>query len=155
MWLFIIQTNMGTDCAQHSANYAGKKQHSLHVPYSVSGWRGYVDSQHSLEFLHLYCEQEGCVGHFFHLLFDELRLCGFLEVFGLGNLVHKAHDLARLVASNQTVFNIRTVMVKVTYKIYCSYKWFTNYLNHFTFPKHTHTQTQYFVSIFPLMIITV
>lgn len=92
-----------------------EKNNFVHVPYPVSGWRGYVDSQRSLEFLHLHCEKEGCVGHLFHLFFDKLSLCGLLEVFGLGNLIHKAHDLARLVASNQTVQSKWRVWVKVAY----------------------------------------
>lgn len=90
---------------QHSTNYIAEKQHFLHVPYSVSGWRGYVDSQCSLKFLHFHCEQKGCVWHFLHFLFDELSFCGLLEVFGLGDLVHKAHDLAGFVASSPTLFN--------------------------------------------------
>lgn len=89
---------------------------TLCVPYPVSGWRGYIDSQCSLEFLHLHCEQEGCVGHLLHLLFDKLCLCRFLEVFGFGDLVYKAHDLAWLVASNETVFIKKRVRVKVTQK---------------------------------------
>ncbi len=89
-------------------------QHFLHIPYPVSGWRGYVDSQRSLEFLHLHGEQKRRVRDFLHLLFDELCFCGLLEVFGFGDLVHKAHDLAGFVASNQTAFNKKRVRVKVT-----------------------------------------
>lgn len=73
-----------------------------HVPYPVSGWRRDVDSQCSPELLQLHGEQQASVGHLLHLLFDELRFCGFLEVLGLGDLVHEAHNLAGFVASGPT-----------------------------------------------------
>lgn len=74
----------------------------LNIPYPVCGGRWDVDSQSPVALLHLYGEQQGRVGYFLHLLLDELRLCGFLEVLRLGYLVHKAHDLAGSVASHIT-----------------------------------------------------
>lgn len=73
-----------------------------HVPDPVSGRRRDVDSQSSPQLLQLHGEQQTSVGHLLHLLFDELRLCGLLEVLGLGDLVHEAHDLAWFVASGPT-----------------------------------------------------
>lgn len=74
----------------------------LYAPYPVGGWRRDVDSQRSPELLHLHSEEQRRVRHFLHLLLDELRFCGFLKVFGFGDLVHKAHDLAGLVTSSPT-----------------------------------------------------
>lgn len=51
--------------------------------------------------LHLYGEQQGGVGHLLHLLFDELRLCSFLEVFGFSDLVHKAQDFAGFMSAHK------------------------------------------------------
>lgn len=71
----------------------------MNIPYSVCGRWGNVDSQSSPTLLHLHCEQQGGVGYLFHFLLNELCLCGLLEIFGLGYLVHQAHDLAGSVAS--------------------------------------------------------
>lgn len=78
-----------------------------YLPYPVSGWRRNVDRQRSLQVLHLHGEEERRVGHFLHLLFDELCLCGLLKVFGFGDLVHEAHDLAGFVASSPTLADQR------------------------------------------------
>lgn len=99
-------TEMESHSEQHSTS---EKWLFLHVPYPVGGRRRDVDSQRSLEFLHLHSEQKGRVRHFLHLLFDELRLCGLLEVFGLGDLVHEAHDLAGFVASGPTLVDTRRI----------------------------------------------
>lgn len=72
----------------------------VNVPYPVRGWRWNVDSECPAAFLHLHGEEQRRVGHLLHFLLDELRLSGFLEVLRLGNLVHKAHDLAGPVASH-------------------------------------------------------
>lgn len=72
----------------------------VNVPYPVRGGRWDVDSQSPAALLHLHGEQQGCVGHLLHLLLNELRLRGFLEVLRLGYLVHEAHDLAGPVASH-------------------------------------------------------
>ena len=70
------------------------------LPYSVGGGRRDVDCQCPFELLHFHSKQEGGVGHLLHLLLDELCLSGFLEILGLGNLVHEAYDLAGPVATN-------------------------------------------------------
>ena len=72
----------------------------VNVPYPVCGGRWDVDGQRPSELLHLHGEQQRRVGHLLHLLLNELRLRGFLEVLGLGYLVHETHDLAGPVASH-------------------------------------------------------
>lgn len=94
---------MAVSCGGHPTDYVIK--FFLSIPNPVSGRRRNVDGQRSSELLNLHGEQEGCVGHFLHLLFDKLRLRGLLEVFGLGNFVYKAHDLARFMSGHQTAVN--------------------------------------------------
>lgn len=84
---------------------------NTHLPDSVRGWRGNVDGQCSLQLLQFHGEEQRGVGHLLHLLLDELRLCGLLEVLGLGDLVHEAHDLAGLVATHKSVFNKVNILV--------------------------------------------
>lgn len=74
---------------------------AVNIPNPVRGGRWDVDSQRSAAFLHLHGEQQRRVGHLLHLLLDELRLRGFLEVLGLGYFVHEAHYLARSVATHK------------------------------------------------------
>lgn len=83
----------------------------VYVPDPVGGRRRDVDSQRSLELLNLHGEEERRVGHFLHLLFDELCFCGFLKVFGFGDLVHEAHDLAGLVTPSPTLWDRRRNLV--------------------------------------------
>lgn len=83
----------------------------LYVPDPVGGRRRDVDGQRSLELLHLHGEEERRVGHFLHLLFDELGFCGFLKVFGFGDLVHEAHDLAGFVTPGPTLLDRRRHLV--------------------------------------------
>lgn len=64
------------------------------LPDSVRwGWRD-IHSQGPRQLLDLHRQQQRRVGHLLDLLFDELVLSGFLEVLGLGDLVHEAQDLA-------------------------------------------------------------
>lgn len=93
-----------------------------YIPYSVGGWRRNVDSQRPLQVLHLHGEEERRVGHFLHLLFDELCFCGFLKVFGFGDLVHKAHDLAGFVSSSPTLLDKRTNLVLLNCYFYLHHK---------------------------------
>lgn len=81
-----------------------KRRRLFYKPDPVGGGRRDVDSQRSLEVLHLHGEQQGRVGHLVHLLFDELRLCSFLEVFGLGDLVHKAQDFTGFMSAHKSGF---------------------------------------------------
>lgn len=85
------------NCNLQSSLYSPLEVNS---PYPVCGRRWDVDSECPSALLHFHSKQQGCVGHLLHLLLDELRLGGFLEILGLGYLVHKAHDLAGPVASH-------------------------------------------------------
>lgn len=71
----------------------------LTIPYPVRRGRWDVDSKRPPALLHLHSEQDGRVRHLLHLLLDKLCLGCLLKVLGLGDLVHKAHDLAWSVAS--------------------------------------------------------
>lgn len=72
------------------------------VPYSVRRGRWNVDGQHAVALLHFYSEEKRSVGHLLHLLLYELRLSGLLKILRLCDLVHKAHDLAWPVSSDET-----------------------------------------------------
>lgn len=71
------------------------------IPNPVCGGRWDVDCQCPAALLNLHGEQQRRVGHLLHLLLDELRLRGLLEVLGLGYFVHKAHYLARPMATDK------------------------------------------------------
>lgn len=72
----------------------------VYVPNPVCVGRWDINCQCTPTLLHLHSEQQRCVGHLLHLLLNELRLCGLLEVLRLGYFVHESHDLARSVASH-------------------------------------------------------
>lgn len=74
---------------------------ALNIPNPVSRGRWDIDCQRPAAFLNLHSEQQRRVGHLLHLLLDELRLCGLLEVLGLGYFVHEAHYLARPMATHK------------------------------------------------------